>query len=59
MSKGDRPRTPSVPLAEYNASLDTIFGEKPKRPQYIPPSLPEDMQGIKSSYDVALGKDLP
>lgn len=59
MSKGDRPRPPSVPLSEYNARLDAIFGEKPKKERYIPPPLPEDMQNIKSSHDVALGKDLP
>lgn len=59
MSKGSRPRPFSVPLAEYNKQLDTIFGEKPKRAQYIPPPLPEDMQDIKSSHDVALGKVSP
>lgn len=57
MSKGSRPRPFSVPLEEYNKNLDAIFGEKPKKQQYVPPPLPEDMQNIKSSHDIALGKD--
>lgn len=57
MSKGSRPRPPSVSLNEYNKNLDTIFGEKPKKEQYIPPPLPEDMQDIKSSHDIALGRE--
>jgi hypothetical protein len=57
MSKGSRPRPPSVSLAEYNKNLDIIFGEKPKKEQYIPPPLPEDMQNIQSSFDKQMGKD--
>ena len=57
MSKGSRPRPFSVPLEEFNQNLTTIFGDKPKKEQYIPPPLPEDMQGIKSSHDIALGKE--
>jgi hypothetical protein len=55
--KGSRPRPFSVPLEEYNKNLTNIFGEKPKKEQYVPPPLPEDMQNIKSSHDIALGKD--
>lgn len=55
--KGSRPRPFSVPLEEFNQNLTNIFGEKPKREQYIPPPLPEDMQNIKSSHDIALGKE--
>jgi hypothetical protein len=55
--KGSRPRPFSVPLDEYNKNLTAIFGEKPKKEPYVPPPLPEDMQNIKSSHDIALGKD--
>lgn len=57
MSKGSRPRPFSVSLNEYNKNLDAIFGDKPKREQYVPPPLPEDMRDIKSSHDIALGRD--
>jgi hypothetical protein len=57
MSKGSRPRPFSVPLEEFNQNLTNIFGDKPKRPQYVPPPLPDDMQDIKSSHDIALGKE--
>jgi hypothetical protein len=40
---------------ELNNRLDTIFGEKPKKQRWIPPALPEDMQGIKSSFEQQLG----
>jgi len=57
--KGSRPRPFSVPLSEYNKNLDAIFGEKPKKEQYVPPPLPEDMQNIQSSHEKALGKETP
>ena len=41
MSKGSRPRPFSIPLEEYNNNLDKIFGEKPKKEQYVPPPLPD------------------
>lgn len=44
MSKGSRPRPFSIPLSEYNDRLDSIFGEKPKKEQYVPPPLPEELQ---------------
>lgn len=56
MSKGSRPRPLSVSPSEFNQNMDRIFGAKPKREQYIPPPLPVDMQDIKSSHDIALGK---
>lgn len=60
MGKGSRPRPLSVPLDELNNRLDTIFGEKPKKERYVPPPLPEDMQGIQSSFDRQFdGKKLP
>jgi hypothetical protein len=60
MSKGSRPRPFSVSLEEYNQNLTNIFGEKPKKEQYIPPPLPEDMQNIQSSFEKQMGtKDLP
>ena len=55
MSKGSRPRPLSIPLDELNNRLDTIFGEKPKKERYVPPPLPEDMQGIQSSFEKQLG----
>ena len=44
MSKGSRPRPFSIPVSEFNNKLDAIFGEKPKREQYVPPPLPEELQ---------------
>lgn len=41
MSKGSRPRKYSVPLKEFDKAYDTIFGQKPKKEQYVPPPLPE------------------
>jgi len=55
--KGSRPRPFSVPLSEYNKNLDAIFGEKPKKERWVPPPLPDDMKDIKSSHDIALGKE--
>lgn len=40
MSKGSRPRPFSVSPSEFNTNMDRIFGEKPKREQYVPPPLP-------------------
>lgn len=42
MSKGSRPRPFSVPLTELDAKHEAIFGAKPKKEQYVPPSLPAD-----------------
>ena len=55
MSKGSRPRPLSIPLDELNNRIDLIFGEKPKKERWVPPPLPEDMQGIKSSFEQQLG----
>ena len=41
MSKGSRPRPFSVSQEELGNKFDSIFGEKPKKPQYVPPPLPE------------------
>jgi hypothetical protein len=50
----------AISIDELNNKLDTIFGEKPKKERYVPPPLPEDMQGIKSSFEQQLGvKKLP
>ena len=60
MTKGSRPRPMAISIDELNNKLDTIFGEKPKKERYVPPPLPEDMQGIKSSFEQQLGvKKLP
>lgn len=48
MAKGSRPRPLSIPIDELNNRLDTIFGEKPKKERWVPPPLPEDMQGLGS-----------
>ena len=59
MSKGSRPRPMSIPIDELNNRLDTIFGEKPPKPRWVPPPLPEDMQNIQSSFEKQLGKNMP
>ena len=55
MGKGSRPRPFSIPLEELAARHDAIFGEKPKKERYVPPPLPEDMQGIQSSFEKQFG----
>ena len=55
MSKGSRPRPLSIPLDELNNRLDSIFGEKPKKERWVPPALPEDMQGIPGSFEKQFG----
>ena len=45
MSKGSRPRPLSIPIDELNNRIDTIFGKKEPKPRWVPPPLPEDMQG--------------
>jgi len=42
MSKGSRPRPFSVSQEEYGQKLESIFGAKPKKAQYVPPPLPDD-----------------
>ena len=59
MSKGSRPRQSIVSQEELAARHSEIFGEKPPKPRYVPPPLPEDMQNIESSYERQLGKNIP
>lgn len=59
MSKGSRPRPMSIPIEELNNRLDNIFGQKPPKPRWVPPPLPEDMQNIESSFEKQLGKNIP
>jgi hypothetical protein len=42
MAKGSRPRPFSIGQEELGNRLESIFGKKPPRPQYIPPALPDD-----------------
>ena len=59
MSKGSRPRPSIVSQEELAARHSEIFGEKPPKPRYVPPPLPEDMQNIESSFERQLGKNIP
>jgi hypothetical protein len=59
MSKGSRPRPSIVSQEELAARHTEIFGEKPPKPRYVPPPLPEDMQNIESSYERQLGQNIP
>ena len=59
MSKGSRPRPSIVSQEELAARHAEIFGEKPPKPRYVPPPLPEDMQNIESSYERQLGRNIP
>jgi hypothetical protein len=49
----------SIPIEELNNRLDSIFGEKPAKPRWVPPPMPEDMQNIESSFEKQLGKNIP
>jgi len=51
MSKGSRPRPLSIKPSEFNANMDRIFGEKPKRERYIPPPLPVITEEEKTTVD--------
>jgi hypothetical protein len=55
MSKGSRPRPSIVSQEELAQRHKGIFGNKEPKPRWIPPPLPEDMQGIKSSFEQQLG----
>jgi len=55
MSKGSRPRPYSINQEDFANSFEKIFGKKEPKPAYVPPPLPEDMQGIKSSFEQQLG----
>ena len=59
MSKASRPRQSIVSQEELAARHSEIFGEKPPKPRYVPPPLPEDMQNIESSYERQLGRNIP
>jgi hypothetical protein len=59
MSKGSRPRPSIVSQEDLAARHSEIFGEKPPKPRYVPPPLPEDMQNIESSFEKQLGKNIP
>ena len=45
MSKGSRPRQSIVSQEELAARHTEIFGKKEPKPRWVPPPLPEDMQG--------------
>ena len=55
MSKGSRPRPSIVNQEELAQRHEGIFGKKEPKPRWVPPPLPEDMQGIKSSFEQQLG----
>ena len=59
MSKGSRPRQSIVSQEELAVRHTEIFGQKPPKPRYVPPPLPEDMQNIESSYERQLGMNIP
>ena len=40
--KGSDPRPFSVPLDEFAANHERIFGKKPPRPRYVPTPLPDE-----------------
>lgn len=59
MSKGSRPRPYSVSQQEYDTRWDAIFSrdgleEKPAKPRWVPPPLPEELQ-TPSSFERQLG----
>lgn len=54
MSKGSRPRPFSVTQNEFSSNFDNIFGQKPAKPQWTPPPLPEEFNK-PSHLDQQLG----
>jgi hypothetical protein len=55
MSKGSRPRPFSISQDKLAAKHDEIFGKKEPKPRWVPPPLPEDMQGIPGSFEKQFG----
>jgi hypothetical protein len=55
MSKGSRPRPFSISQDKLAAKHDEIFGKKEPKPRWVPPPLPEDMQGIQGSFEKQFG----
>lgn len=51
MSKGSRPRPFSVSQDEFDNKFDSIFGNKPKKEQYVPPPLPEVKEEKKKKIE--------
>ena len=47
MGKGSRARPYSVPLKEFDATFDTIFGKKEPKPRWTPPPLPEGIMQVR------------
>jgi hypothetical protein len=59
MSKGSRPRPYSVSQQEYDTRWDAIFSrdgldDKPVKPRWIPPPLPEELRTI-GSFEKQMG----
>jgi hypothetical protein len=59
MSKGSRPRPYSVSQQEYDTRWDAIFSrdgqeDKPIKPQWTPPPLPEELRTI-GSFEKQMG----
>ena len=55
MSKGSRPRPFTISQEDLAAKHEEIFGKKTPKPRYVPPPLPEDMQGIPGSFEKQFG----
>jgi hypothetical protein len=51
MSKGSRPRPFSVSQKEFSERIESIFGKKPPKEQYIPPPLPIDFYKNEKKND--------
>jgi hypothetical protein len=57
MSKGSRPRPSSIRLEELANKHDAIFGKKPSKQPYVPPSLPDMEDKNKPKIDWGNVKD--
>lgn len=55
--KGSTPRPFSVSQEEFDKKFDTIFGNKPKKEQYVPPPLPDMTEKKKGIEWVTDKKD--
>lgn len=54
MSKGTRPRPSVVSQQELAARHEAIFGKKPPKERYVPPPLPQGLDG-PGSFEQQLG----
>jgi hypothetical protein len=47
--KGSKPRPLAVPKDEFDKSFENIFGKKPPKEPWVPPTMPETLDDKKDT----------